>query len=64
MKKIAVILLLAISLFSCSKTKECYTCTFGTINGVTPPAKDYCGPTPANFKDANGNDLQSFCTPK
>lgn len=48
----------------CSKNKECYTCTFGTINGVTPPAKDYCGPTPANFKDANGNDLQSFCTPK
>lgn len=64
MKKIIGVLLVSITLFSCSKDKQCYTCTFGTSNGVTPPSREYCGPLPTTFKDANGNELQSFCTPK
>jgi len=64
MKKLIGVLLVVITMVSCSKDKQCYTCTFGTSNGVTPPAKEYCGPMPATFKDASGNELQSFCTPK
>jgi hypothetical protein len=64
MKKIIVLLLVVTTLFSCSKDKQCYTCTFGTSNGVTPPAKEYCGPMPVIFKDASGNELQSYCIPK
>lgn len=53
---IAVITLLA----SCSKEKQCYTCEFGTVNGVTPPKEDYCGPMPY-IKKINGVEFSTFC---
>ena len=73
MKKLLIFVLIAAGITSCqkltleqklAKAGQCYTCTFGMINGQQPPPQDYCGPMPHNFKDAQGNDLQSFCNKK
>jgi len=62
MKKILLIVLVAAA--SCSKDKgQCYTCSFGTINGYTPPTEEYCGPMPY-IKKVNGNDITTYCIPK
>jgi len=64
MKKLLLILLIPV-VASCTKDRgNCYNCTFGTSNGQQPPAIEYCGPMPHTFKDAQGNDLQSYCVPK
>lgn len=64
MKKLITILLI-ILLSSCKKEQNiCYTCSFGTINGYTPPPTEWCGDPGHQFKDAQGNDMQSFCVPK
>jgi len=64
MKKLLIILLV-FALSSCRKEHTgCYVCSFGTINGVTPPPAEWCGDPGHQFKDAQGNDMQSFCVPK
>jgi len=63
MKKLILILILSASFYSCEKSGQCYTCTFGTVNGYTPPAEEYCGPIPY-VKKINGNEINTFCIPK
>ena len=65
MKKLIVVLLIASTLTSCKKDKgTCYICTFGSINGTTPPAQTVCGQLPKEFHDDQGNPLSSYCTLK
>ncbi len=66
MKRIILSVLITAALISCKKDNpgNCYDCTFGTVNGVTPPPQEYCGDMPHNFTDAQGNPLSSFCVPK
>jgi len=63
MKKVLIIILLATGFLSCKKSGQCYTCSFGTINGYQPPPEEYCGPMPYS-KKINGNDVSTFCQPK
>ncbi len=51
---------------SCNKDRKCYHCTFGPFNGQNPPPVDYCGDDGGTrqFKDADGNDLNSHCVEK
>lgn len=67
MKSIKFFALVAVILFtSCEKesVSGCYECTYGTINGYTPPPDEYCGPMPYVKKDAQGNEYNTFCRPK
>lgn len=59
-----LLFILLVVFVSCTKSGQCYTCTFGITNGYQPPPQQYCGPMPHYFKDAQGNDLQSFCNPE
>ncbi len=62
-----VLIIFVILSTSCKKEKvTCYHCTFGAINGATPPPQDYCGDDGGTrqFKDAQGNDLSVICRPK
>ena len=65
MKKIITILSACLFILSCKKEekKVCWYCTFGTINGVTPPPKTVCndGEDPGPFKNEQNNDLNSNC---
>jgi hypothetical protein len=63
MKKLLLIILIATSFTACKKQGQCYHCTFGTISGYTPPPEDYCGPLPY-VKKVNGNEVNTFCSPK
>ena len=64
MKKSLLIILIAAIFASCTKnTGQCYTCTFGTVNGYKPPDETYCGPIPYH-KTVNGVETNVFCTPK
>lgn len=65
--KIIFLFLLILLLSSCKKDKQCYSCQVGgTVNGVTYDYKvDYCEPDTMPVEtDANGNQLNMFCTPK
>ena len=65
MKKLILLLLIVITLVSCSKQSgQCYRCSFGIVDGYTRPSEVYCGTLPGNFKDAQGNDIPNSCIPK
>ena len=62
MKKL-LILLVTVSLLSCKKEKTCYECKFGIVNNVQRPDEVICDRDPRGeiFKDADGNNINSFC---
>lgn len=62
MKYLLIIFLFA----SCTKEQhtQCYTCTYGAVNGYTRPPDNYCGPMPYKPKDASGNELSVYCIAK
>lgn len=66
MKKFLLAVIIAGSLASCNKERECYHCTFGVLNGVQKPPVDYCGTDGGarQFTDEQGNKLTSNCRPK
>jgi len=66
MKKLLLIILVALTFASCKKEtarrgENCYHCTFGTFNGATKAPLDYCGEEGRKFQDEQGNDLNSQC---
>lgn len=66
MKKLIFALLITVSFAACKKDQgQCYHCTHGMSNGVPNPDTEFCGDVSTyKPKDAQGNDMQVFCTPK
>lgn len=69
MKKLLLLLLLAVTLFSSCKKEakqKCYHCTFSPFMGQNPEPIDYCGDDEGmrRFTDAAGNELGGRCVEK